>query len=75
MKYGAMPVVIKTPACPVVVAPAPVGAEGQWLVEGEGLDLKALFRAADGRLLGFALTGSYVQEKQTLARELPPIHP
>lgn len=75
VKYGAMPVVIKTPACPVVVAPAPVGAEGQWLVEGEGLDLKALFRAADGRLLGFALTGSYVQEKQTLARELPPIHP
>lgn len=74
VKYGAMPVVIKTPACPVVVAPAPVGAEGQWLVEGSGLDIRALFRAPDGRLLGFALTGSHIQEKQELARELPPIH-
>src|SRR5690554_3032269 len=74
VKYGAMPVVIKTPACPVVVAPAPVGAEGQWVVEGEGVDIRALFRAPDGRLLGFALTGSHIQEKQELARELPPIH-
>lgn len=74
VRYGAMPVVIKTPACPVVAAPPPVGASGEWRIEGEGLDVRAEFRGPDGALLGFALTGRHVQEKQELARHLPPIH-
>jgi rubredoxin-NAD+ reductase len=71
--YGAMPVTVKTPVCPLVVSPPPRGSEGSWTVEGSGADIKALCRDATGRLLGYALTGSAVQEKLALNRELPPL--
>ncbi len=69
--YGAMPVQVKTPACPVVVSPPPRGTSGEWQVEGSGADIKALCRDADGRLLGYALTGTAVQDKLALNKELP----
>lgn len=71
VNYGPMPVAIKTPACPVVVAPAPQKAEGQWNVEVDGLNVKALFKNAEGALLGFALTGATTSEKNALAKQLP----
>lgn len=73
VNYGAMPVTVKTPACPLVVSPPPRGLEGDWTVEGSGSDIKALCRDAAGRLLGYALTGAAVQEKLALNRELPPL--
>ena len=73
VSYGPMPVTVKTPVCPLVVAPPPLDSAGQWLVEGEGSDIKALYRDTDDRLLGYALTGTAVQEKLTLNRELPPL--
>lgn len=69
--YGPMPITVKTPACPVVVSPPPHGLRGDWRVEGQGADIRALCRDADGRLLGYALTGAAVQEKLALNRELP----
>ncbi len=69
--YGAMPVTVKTPACPLVVSPPPRGREGQWTVEGSGADIRALCHDAAGALLGYALTGSAVQERLVLNRELP----
>jgi len=69
--YGPMPVTVKTPVCPLVVSPPPRGLDGQWTVEGAGADIKALCRDAEGRLLGYALTGATVQEKLALNRELP----
>ena len=73
VNYGAMPVTVKTPACPLVVSPPPRGLEGDWTVEGSGADIKVLCRDAAGRLLGYALTGAAVQEKLALNRELPPL--
>lgn len=73
VNYGAMPVTVKTPACPLVVSPPPRGLEGDWTVEGAGSDIKVLCRDAAGRLLGYALTGAAVQEKLALNRELPPL--
>lgn len=73
VSYGAMPVTVKTPACPLVVSPPPRGTQGQWAVEGAGSDIKALCHAADGALLGYALTGTAVQEKLALNRQLPPL--
>lgn len=73
VNYGAMPVTVKTPACPLVVSPPPRGLEGDWTVEGSGTDIKVLCRDAAGRLLGYALTGAAVQEKLALNRELPPL--
>ena len=71
--YPAMPVTIKTPACPVVVAPPAADAEGDWQIESDGRNVKAEFRAADGALLGFALTGDATREKMALQKELPAI--
>lgn len=73
VSYPAMPVTIKTPACPVVVAPPARDAAGDWEIEQDGRNVKAVFRDASGNLLGFALTGDATKEKTTLQKELPPI--
>ena len=74
VKYGTMPVLVKTPCCPTSVCPPPPEAEGQWEVEREGNSVRALFRSPQGETLGFAVTGDYAVEKQALAKEVPPIH-
>ncbi|MFB6401098.1 NAD(P)/FAD-dependent oxidoreductase [Pseudomonas putida] len=71
--YGPMPITVKTPACPLVVSPPPLGNEGTWQVEGQGSDLKVLCHGADGKLLGYALTGAAVMDKLSLNRQLPPV--
>ncbi|MBJ2258783.1 NAD(P)/FAD-dependent oxidoreductase [Pseudomonas psychrophila] len=71
VSYGAMPITVKTPVCPLVVSPVPRGCDGVWTVEGQGADIKAVCRDADGKLLGYALTGEAVREKLALNKELP----
>jgi rubredoxin-NAD+ reductase len=73
VSYPAMPVAIKTPACPIVVSPPERDAEGEWSFEGAAPDIKALFRSSKGDLLGFALTGQAVKQRMALAKELPAI--
>ena len=73
VSYPAMPVTIKTPACPVVVAPVAAGASGEWSIEQDGNSVKAEFRDAGGKLLGFALTGDATKQKIALQKELPAI--
>ncbi|TVP54639.1 MAG: FAD-dependent oxidoreductase [Halomonadaceae bacterium] len=75
VSYGSMPVLIKTPSCPTVVSPPAAGAQGEWQEEVDGNSVRALFRAPDNTLLGFAVTGDYVAEKQALSREVPAILP
>lgn len=69
--FGAMPIMVKTPIVPVVVAPPALNAEGSWNVETDGSNVKALFENASGDLLGFALTGTKVTEKMALSKLLP----
>lgn len=71
LKLPALPVVVKTPALPMVVCPPAPGAAGDWVMEGEGRDRKALFISPDGRKLGFALSGARAAERQALAKEMP----
>jgi rubredoxin-NAD+ reductase len=73
--YPPMPVTIKTPACPVVVAPPPAGVEGEWQIDADGSDVRAEFRNAAGELLGFALTGDATKAKIELQKALPAILP
>jgi rubredoxin-NAD+ reductase len=73
VKYGPMPVTVKTPACPLVVSPPPRGVEAVWSVEGQGADVKALCHDPHGNLLGYALTGAAVMEKMALNKALPPV--
>lgn len=70
VQYPAMPVHVKTTSHPVVVCPAPPGAEGAWDEVRLDNGVRALFRSAEGRLLGFALTGTAVTEQQRLVAEL-----
>ncbi|WP_148252265.1 FAD-dependent oxidoreductase [Aidingimonas lacisalsi] len=70
VSYGPWPVLVKTPALPVVSLP-PTHAPDRWRVEGEGHDLTALAESKDGRLIGFALTGACVRRKVELARAAP----
>ncbi len=73
VSFPAMPVMVKTPACPTIVSPPATGAEGSWQVEATADGVKSLFVAADGRLLGFALNGSATAERAKLAPQLPPV--
>lgn len=73
VRYGPMPVTVKTPICPLVVSPVPKGVEGIWSVEGQGADIKALCRDTEGNLLGYALTGAAVMDKLALNKVLPPL--
>lgn len=70
--YGVMPVVTKTPACPVAVLP-PMNKPGQWTFEGEGCNIKGLYQ--DGDVLnGFVLTGDFAVEKQALGKVAAGFH-
>ncbi|MEG5266769.1 FAD-dependent oxidoreductase [Pseudomonas sp. JDS28PS106] len=71
VKYGPMPITVKTPACPLVVSPPPRGVEGTWRIEGQGADITALCHGAQGELLGYALTGTAVMQKLALNKALP----
>lgn len=72
VSYPAMPVLVKTPACPTIVAPPASGAAGEWRIEQGADSVKSLFVDTSGKLLGFALNGSVTAERAKLARELPP---
>jgi rubredoxin-NAD+ reductase len=71
--YPAMPVVVKTPACPTVVSPPPPGVAGVWEEEVTAEGVRALFHDPEGRLRGFALLGAATRDKQTLAKDIPPL--
>jgi rubredoxin-NAD+ reductase len=73
VSYPAMPVLVKTPACPTVVSPPGADAKGQWEVSADDESVKALFKSDDGKLLGFALNGKATAERAALTQQLPPV--
>jgi len=68
--YPAMPVMVKTPAHPVAVLLPRLGASGGWKVECGDTGICALHVDDNGRLQGFALTGSETGRRNTLVKEL-----
>lgn len=71
--YPVMPVLVKTPAHPIVLSPPPPGSTGGWEIESGDDGVRALFRDPDGLLLGATLTGCHVKDRMTLAKDLPPV--
>jgi rubredoxin---NAD+ reductase len=69
--YPAMPVMLKTPACPAVFFPPAVPGGGEWHIEREAEGMRAFYRAADGALLGAALSGSCTRERDAVLKQLP----
>lgn len=63
-----MPVLIKTPSHPVAVLP-PAPGPGRWEEDGDASGIQALYRDAEGRLSGFAVSGSrYAGRAELLKR-------
>lgn len=75
VRYPAMPVLVKTPACPTIVSPPYASAPGEWHVEESEESLKALFETPDNQLSGFALLGGATKERAALTARLPPVLP
>ena len=73
VQYPAMPVLVKTPACPTVISPPDPNTKGEWKIEETFDSVKALFNDTDNNLLGYALLGTAIKEKNLLTKELPPI--
>jgi rubredoxin-NAD+ reductase len=66
--YPVMPVVVKTPAFPLIMCPPEAAARGAWTIEGDGSDLTARFLDAENkRLLGFAVSGEAIRRRAELA--------
>jgi len=72
VKYPAMPVTIKTPCYPLVVAAPARDVSGQWRIETNesASGQKALFENDSNQLLGFVLSGDYVAEKRNLTAQI-----
>jgi rubredoxin-NAD+ reductase len=73
VSYPAMPVLVKTPACPTIVSPPPAGVDGKWTVTADAEGVKSLFHDASGKLLGYALNGKATAERAALTQQLPPV--
>jgi rubredoxin-NAD+ reductase len=73
LQYPAMPVMVKTPAYPIVVSPPAKGAEGQWNNAKVDGGMLCRFESSDSQLLGFALLGSATAERAALVKLLPPV--
>jgi rubredoxin-NAD+ reductase len=71
LHYPAMPVIVKTPACPTVVCPPLPGAEGAWTTEASEDACVARFQSPGGQLLGFALLGTATSQRQALVAQVP----
>jgi rubredoxin-NAD+ reductase len=67
VQFPLMPVAIKTPALPLVVAPAAPGAVGQWAQSEPGV---WLFTDANQGLKGFALSGTHTSRRSELAKRV-----
>lgn len=73
VNYPVMPVVVKTPACPLVFA-LPTDRRGlHWQLESSDSGVKALLVNAENILHGFVLVGSYTDEKQALVKAMPAV--
>ena len=71
--YPVMPVIAKTPSCPVQLYRPGPAVSGEWQEERLDNGTRGLFRDPEGRLRGFCLTGAAVQEKAQWTAEVPPV--
>ena len=71
--FPAMPVMVKTPSCAVVVARPASNIEGEWIIKRDDLGVHAQYFDKSGKLHGFALVGKAVEDKQALTKELPAV--
>ena len=70
--YPVMPVIVKTPSCPIQFYAPPAGVDGAWHEEElDGGGIRGLFQDRDGQARGFVLTGPAVALKAELVKQVP----
>lgn len=73
IKFPPMPIVVKTPACPITIVHPGKNNNGRWAIERGEATTKALFYNHDNILTGFVLTGKNKEtllSRQTLLKQL-----
>jgi len=70
VRFPPMPVVVKTPACPVATQPVPPAMAGAWQCEQTADGVRMVCTGPDSRLIGFALTGKCTAERAALMKHL-----
>jgi rubredoxin-NAD+ reductase len=70
VEFPAMPVVVKTPAHPIVVSPVTRDAVGTWQTLASGNGVKIGFFDTANNMLGFVLTGEYAVERNEMTKKL-----
>ncbi len=71
VQYPAMPIVVKTPAHPLVVCPPPKDMPGKWEIETQDNSTRALFYNQQQQLYGFILTNEMAKERSILIKQMP----
>ncbi|MDH2917349.1 MAG: FAD-dependent oxidoreductase [Gallionella sp.] len=70
VRFPAMPVVVKTPAHPVAVAPVARDAVGVWKELASGQGVKMGFFDEQNNMTGFVLTGEFAGERSEMTKRL-----
>jgi rubredoxin-NAD+ reductase len=70
IRFGTMPIAVKTPALPIAVVPAPASGDGTWRDAADATGVRMRYEASDGTLRGFVVAGECYGERQALARAL-----
>lgn len=65
VSYPLMPIVVKTPAMPICMLPAPENLQGKWEIEEQPESTAAKYVDTQGRLQGFILMGKAIEQKNT----------
>jgi rubredoxin---NAD+ reductase len=68
--FPPMPVAIKTPIYPIVVQPAPAGADAGWIGMESDNGLQLWQIDPQGKMLGFALTGAKTRQRSAMLARL-----
>lgn len=71
LRMAAMPVVVKTPALPLVVSPPRRGGAGDWEIEPGADGAVAVYRSPDGGEAGFVLAGSSTVLQREMSARMP----
>lgn len=70
VQYPPIPIIVKTPACPISTVPPSSEVEGEWFIAGEGVDIEAQFKDVNDVLRGFALSGGAIKQRGALLKVL-----
>lgn len=69
--YPAMPIIVKTPACPINVFQPYSAPNGKWHYTGDEAGIEAQLLDSKGKLIGFVVTGNQLRRRTELIKELP----